>query len=139
MTTPVVSGPGSLSRRTDTGPAQKIRELPDAEYGEAATYRDLQQGAPLAQDPGARPTPQVNVAAQNVVPLSAPSQDPNTPVTDGASAGPGLGIEALGLTSQRQQDLQKYLPYLPVFEYMANQEGASWAARNLVRELKTMV
>lgn len=128
-----------MSRRTDTSPTQKIRELPDAEYGEGAVYRDLQQSAPLAQDQGAQGAPQINLAAQNVVPLTAPTQDPNTPVTDGASAGPGLGMEALGLTSQRQQDLQKYLPYLPVFEYMANQEGASWAARNLVRELKTLV
>jgi hypothetical protein len=43
-----VSGPGAGSKRTDGGPVQKLRELPDANYGEAATYRDLQQSAPLA-------------------------------------------------------------------------------------------
>lgn len=36
-----VSGPGAMSKRTDGGPAQKLRDLPDAQYGEAATYRDL--------------------------------------------------------------------------------------------------
>jgi hypothetical protein len=31
-----VSGPGKLSRRTDGGPAQKLRDIPDAKYGENA-------------------------------------------------------------------------------------------------------
>lgn len=38
-----VSGPGAMSKRTDGGPVQKLRDLPDAQYGEAATFRDLQQ------------------------------------------------------------------------------------------------
>lgn len=139
MTTPVASGPGALSRRTDRGPAQKIRELPDAEYGEAATYRDLQQSAPLGQSPGAEGMPQENPYAGAVVPIDADSQNPNTPITDGAAMGEGVGMEALGITPQSQQDMQRWLPYLPVLEEMANQEGASWAMRNVVRQLKAMV
>lgn len=139
MTTPVVSGPGALSRRTDTGPVQKIAELPDAQYGEAATYRDLQKEAPLAQDQGAQMAAQGNPYAQQVVPIGAPSQNPNVPVTDGASMGDGAGLEALGLTPQSMQDKQKWLAYLPVLEVMANQEGASWTMRNVVRQLKAMV
>lgn len=42
-----VSGPGAMSRRTDG--AQPTMELPDARYGEAATFRQDQQGAPMAQ------------------------------------------------------------------------------------------
>ena len=140
MTTPVASGPGALSRRTDRGPAQKIRELPDAEYGEAATYKDLQQSAPLAQSPGAEGVPtQENPYANQVVPLGEPSLNPGMPVTDGAAAGAGAGLEALGLVPQSDQDMQKWMAYLPVLEYMANQEGASWAMRNVVRQLKGMV
>ncbi len=138
MTTPTVSGPGALSRRTDTGPTQKIAELPDAEYGEAATYRELQQGAGLAQAQGGEQIT-ANPAAQNVVPLGAPSQNPNTPVTDGASMGAGAGMEALGITPQSEQDMKQWLAYLPVLEHMANQEGASWTMRNVVRQLKAMV
>jgi hypothetical protein len=32
----------------------------------------------------------------NVVPLSAPTQNPNEPVTAGSPVGPGPGVEALG-------------------------------------------
>lgn len=71
--------------------------------------------------------------------MGAPTMNPNTPVTDGANAGAGAGMEALGLTPQSQQDLSKFLPYLPVLEYMANLDGASWTSRNLVRQLKAMV
>jgi hypothetical protein len=137
MSTPVASGPGALSRRTDTGPAQKIRELPDADYGEGATYKDLQKGAALGQsDPTAESAYQGNPAAANVIPFSAPTQDPNTPVTAGADAGAGPGAEALGLVSHSQQDMESQIRNLPVLEYMANQEGAPWALRQAVRRIK---
>lgn len=139
MTTPTVSGPGALSRRTDTGPTQRIAELPDADYGEAATYRELQQGAGLAQAQGGDIQPQGNPLAQQVVPMGAPSMEPGLPVTDGAAAGEGAGLEALGITPQSEQDMKQWLAYLPVLEHMANQEGASWTMRNTVRQLKAMV
>lgn len=88
---PVASGPGALSRRTDKGPAQKLRELPDAQYGEAATFRDLQQDAPLAQTPDASaPDPMMDAGPSQVpVGLDAPSERPDEPVTAGAPSGPG--------------------------------------------------
>lgn len=93
-----VSGPGALSRRTDRGPAQKIRELPDAQYGEAATYKDLQQQAPLAQtpNPASRPAARGGTGSP-VTPMGAPSQRPNEPVTAGADAGEGPGLASLGI------------------------------------------
>lgn len=138
MTMPV-SGPGPYSRRTDK--TQPLRELPDAEYGEAKTFRELQQGAPLAADPGAEagPSPEqaaANAAAARVIPLGAPSQQPGTPVTDGAAAGPGQGFEALGMTSMSNQDYSLLAEDIGVLEFMANQPGASWAMRNLVRRIK---
>lgn len=42
-----VSGPGAMSRRTDG--AQPTMELPNARYGEAATFRQDQQGAAMSQ------------------------------------------------------------------------------------------
>jgi hypothetical protein len=68
--------------------------------------------------------------------FNAPTQQPGTPVTDGAATGPGAGPEALGVPVQQDQDLQSQLRYLPVYEHMANIPGASAAMRNLVRDLK---
>lgn len=97
-----VSGPGRLSRRTDRSPFQKIRELPDASYGEAKEFNDLQKQAPLANAPAPAPGaggpgPQANpTPLASVIPLNAPTQRPDEPVTSGALTGPGPGPEALG-------------------------------------------
>lgn len=99
-----VSGPGKMSRRTDRSPSQKIRELPDAAYGEAKEFNDLQQQSPLANDPTASapgmqssaPSSSQAPPLSSVVPLSAPTQRPFEPVTQGAASGPGAGPEALG-------------------------------------------
>lgn len=138
MSTPVASGPGALSRRTDTGPAQKLRDLPDANYGENATYKDLQRAQGLSQSPGGDIVQggATNPAMGNVVPINAPTQEPSTPVTAGANVGMGPGQEALGLVSHNQQDMNDQIKNLPVLEYMANQEGAPWALRNAVRKIK---
>lgn len=112
-----------------------MRDLPNADYGENATYKELQRGAPLAQsNPAATVGPTGGSSA--VIPMGAPSGMPGVPVTDGAALGAGAGMEALGLVNQPQQDLSRLVPYLPVLEFMANQDGASWATRNLVRKLK---
>lgn len=115
-----VSGPAQLSRRTDTGPAQKLMNLPDAKYGEQATYQQDQRGAPLAQtpEPSAQPAQFApNPAAQSAVPFSAPTQRPGEPVTNGAALGQGAGPEALGIAPAQVQTadadrLAKYLPFL---------------------------
>lgn len=115
-----------------------MRDLPDAEYGENATYKDLQKGAALAQSSPAAAAEGAtgNPHAANVIPMDAPTQNPDIPVTDGAVAGPGAGVEALGLANQKSEDLMRLVPYLPVLEFMSNQDGASWAMRNLVRKVK---
>ena len=90
-----------------------MRDLPDAQYGEAQTFRDLQQGAPLAQVPSAnvpapRPgqasgpaTPSQNPLA-SIIPAGAPTMRPAEPVTAGAALGPGPGTEALGPAATMQ-------------------------------------
>lgn len=101
-----VSGPGALARRTDRSPVQKIRQLPDAAYGEAKEFNDLQKQAPLdnvpAQDRGAAAPAQdagpqpASMPLSNVIPLNAPTQRPDEPVTAGAPLGPGPGPEVMG-------------------------------------------
>lgn len=131
-----VSGPGPMSQRTDIGDVQKTRDLPNADYGEQQAYQAQQQGAPLAADQGGQmsQTHAANIA--NIIPMGAPTQRPGEPVTSGAAAGAGPGPESLGLPNMQQQDVQQLSSYLPVFEFMANQPNASWASRNLVRQIK---
>lgn len=135
-----VSGPGKFSERTDKAVSAANQTLPNAGYGEQADYQEQKSGAPQGQSPGGN----VDFASlfgdpsSRVVGLNQPSAQPGVPVTDGAAMGEGAGVEALGLADQRAEDLQGLTPYLPVLEFMANQPGASWAMRNVVRKVKAM-
>lgn len=136
-----VSGPGALSKRTDGGPGAKqpVRVPTGGAYGDATQLAQAQAGAPMAASPGGD-QPAHSLLAGLSIPsgpaFGAPTMQPDTPVTDGAASGAGAGPEALGLPVQQDQDLQALQAYLPVFEHMANQPGASSAARNMVRALK---
>ena len=115
-TTP--SLPGALSTRTD-GPgsiaskqAQRyISGMPN--YGDGQDMINLQAQAPMsatrlggnapapsalaaAAQQGAQ-QPQQGGMAQQVTPLSSPTQRPNEPVTTGAPMGAGAGPEAIGI------------------------------------------
>lgn len=140
------SGPGVYARRTDGGPAQQLRDLPNAKYGENQDYQALQRGAALAQTPGpgassvpASPTQgPVNPLAGAIVPFSAESQRPFEPVTAGAAAGLGPGPEALGISPAQvaQQDVSKLSAYLPILEFVANLPTSSPGSRLFVNYLK---
>lgn len=135
MTTP--SGPGALSQRTDKQPAQA---LPNAQYGENKDYQEIQSGAPMAADSGGIAgnfSAMFGNPAQNVVGFDQPSQQPDTPVTDGAASGPGAGPEAL--PTALNPDDQRTQSYLIALEFMANMPGSSDSARNLVRQMKSQV
>jgi hypothetical protein len=120
-----VSGPGSLSQRTDGGPGAKAAavKLPDAGYGEQKEFQAIQQGAPIAKagggaNVGNNPTP-----VPPPPPLDAPSGRPGEPVTHGANAGAGLGMDSLGLFDAGQMaanDTQYLLKYLPTLQYMVD-------------------
>ncbi len=135
-----VSGPGQFSQRTDKAVSNANSSLPNAGYGEQADYQDQKSGANMAKTSGgdANFASMFGNPGERVVGLGEPTTQPGVPVTDGAALGAGAGMEALGLSSQSQEDLQGLVPYLPVLEYMANQPGASWAMRNQVRKIKAM-
>lgn len=132
-----VSGPGKFSKRTD----QPARDLPNPDYGEGKAYKQLEQGAAMAQAPGLPGGLPAGTdfnslfgnPADRVTPLSAPSAQPNTPVTDGAALGPGAGAVMPPTNDAQKQRIQSYMPFL---EWMANQPGSSDSARNLVRQMK---
>ena len=136
------SGPGALSRRTDGGPAQPIRDLPNGEYGSGKEFRELQQGAPLPQAPAA-PRPPAPSAPQAggppAVPFNAPSSRPGEPVTSGAAAGAGPGVDALGLPNAQELDLAAMKSRMPALELLAGHPGTSKEVRNYVRRLRGMI
>jgi len=81
-----VSGPGALSKRTDG--RQPARWISGDQYGDGKMNMDLQTSAAMSEamsTPMSRPS--MNVAsptsmdASSLVPLSAPTQRPNEPVT----------------------------------------------------------
>lgn len=135
------SGPGRLSRRTDGGPGQKMRDLPNASYGEAAAYSEAQSGAALNLADGAL-TPSASSAPQgpvNVIGFGDPTMHPDQPVTAGAPFGAGPGIESMGLvtdTSAFTEDRKKMVAYLPALEYIANGPNALPSLRMIVRKIK---
>lgn len=137
MSTPV-SGPGPFSKRTDMG--QKRYDIPNADYGEQKSYQQLQAGAPMAAQGGLPPGTDFNSlfgnAADRIIPLNAESNQPNTPVTDGAELGAGAGLDVLGLSNPDDETKAKLAAWLPALEYLANQPGSSTAARNAIRRAK---
>jgi hypothetical protein len=127
-----VSGPGRLSKRTDRQP---VRQLTDAAYGEQASFRQAQQGAPMVNT--ANPATAMPAAAPGagVVPLDAPTERPGEPVTAGAPVGAGPGPEVLGLPNPRSE-AQELVKYLPMLERRANSPESSQTLRNIVQYLK---
>lgn len=105
-----VSGPGSLSQRTDK--PQPAMQLSDPKYGEQQNFQQIQGGAPM----GAPPSPAGGAlpGMSAPTPLSQPSTMPGQPVTAGAAAGPGPGTDALNLPSDSRDQLKAmYGPILP--------------------------
>lgn len=104
-----VSGPGSLSQRTDGGPTQPATYIPGLPYGQGQETYSNQVAAPMAGNP----IPQMEMPT----PLMAPTARPNEPITSGIDIGDGPGSEAkrrLPNPSYTIQDVIKNLiPYDP--------------------------
>lgn len=97
-----VSGPGALSKRTDG----QVKAAPTGmAYGDHQQLMAQESTAPMSANPS---TPTPNISAPQsapggapaqpgppLVPLGAPSQRPNEPVTHGVDIGAGAGSEVL--------------------------------------------
>ena len=82
-----VSGPGTLSQRTDMMTASN----PNV-YGDRKATEDLMSGAPMAK--------QEPVSSPPITGLFEPTTRPNEPVTAGNPMGPGPGPEAIVLPAR---------------------------------------
>jgi hypothetical protein len=129
----VVSGPGAHSQRTDG--KQPSMALPNAQYGEAKGFQEIQSGAPLAQSSGMT-APSGGSAMPSFTPMDAPSTMPDTPVTDGAQFGAGAGPEALGLPQDLEQmDAQHLAKYLPTLISIAERDDTPPGMKAWVRSI----
>lgn len=95
-----VSGPGTLSQRTDG--AAKFT-MPDAPYGDGVELATQQAGAPMIKgQPTGGGVSAVPNGGSNIVGLDAPSAFPDEPVTAGVDAGEGPGSEVLPVGARVQ-------------------------------------
>ena len=127
-----VSGPGSLSRRTDGGPIQAAKEIPGGgKYGERKELADLQSGAAMQGNPVPNvPSPNVPppAAPKQLTNLFAPTERPNEPVTAGSPVGPGRTP-----TEEMTGRYKLVSKYLPMLEEQANNPDAPDTFKNFVR------
>lgn len=124
-----VSGPGRMSKRTDGVKKQAIMDMPDAEYGEQKEMRGIQGAAPMS------------ASMPNIIPLTAPTQRPDEPVTAGMDRGPGVDRKAIGIGSSAAQqtaiDANQVAQYLPALEQAANMPGVPKSFVRFVRYLRS--
>lgn len=77
------------------------------------------------------------VDLSKVVPMGAPSQSPDMPITAGANSGPGPGMSALGMSApQNDPGYQSMQQLVPMFELAANLPTSSFQFRQFVRRLR---
>jgi hypothetical protein len=113
-----VAGPGKFSVREDLPPS--------TQYGERKALQELIMGAPTPA-PAAEPQPRV-------VPLGAPTERPETPLTSGMDVGEGPGSEILPNFRQSEADIVN--KYMPALNAMASQADAPQSFRLFVRYLQ---
>ena len=132
------SGPGALSQRTDGGPAdtQAAQYVSGLPYGEGQALMQMQGAAPMAA------APQMPASAP-IVPLNAPTQRPDEPVTAGADAGPGPGMDSLGLGARDAAASDAFrstlVSYMPALMCIAANPNTSPETRNVIRQLRERV
>lgn len=132
-----VSGPGRLSKRTDGN--QPSMTLPDAAYGEQQAYQQAQAAAPMSQSGGgfAAQTGSVAPDLSGIVPMGAPTQNPDEPIMSGMPTGPGAGStmapQQPTLSGPEAEKLRRYIPTLIL---LASQDDTGPETKQFVRQLR---
>ena len=119
-----VSGPGALSQRTDG--VQSPSYIAGGDYGDGGLMEE-QGGAAMVAAPAVQP-----------VPLSAETQAPARPITDGVPVGPGLN-ELPTPDDPDGEWVDNMAQYLPSLIAVANGPTSSAEFRTFVRDIKNRV
>lgn len=128
-----VSGPSKFAKRTDMNTSkQPVRYMSNGNYGEGQELLSLQQGADMAGKPfvGAAPTAaDVQRAMMNkVTPLTAMTERPMEPTTQGSRVGEGANFSSLNLPMQETPTIEQVLA--EVMKY--DPSGETAAAYNTI-------
>ena len=132
-----VSPPGSMSRRTDGGPARPVQPMTGLPYGENADFNEMQSAAPqgATSGPAVNPMPMQAGGPQPPSPLMAPSGRPEEPITDGSMVGPGDTPE-VNYGEQARSDMAILKSYLPQLEVPLMWEDTPKSYRMLVAYIR---
>lgn len=120
---------------------QAARYIPGMGYGQGQAMMEQQRGAAMQGSPV---TPQAApvIPGPAVVPLTAPTQNPNEVITTGAGGNtPGPGIESLNLPKEPtyNPDVDMIRAYLPAMEFWAMQPGTPQSTKDYVSYLRSIV
>lgn len=115
-------------------------DLPDAKYGEQQAFQAAQAAAPMAADAGGMAAQPMGVTAPDLsglIPMDAPTQMPDQPITAGMPDGDGAGSP---FPSQQQlmtpEQAARMRSYLPTLILLASRDDASPATRQFVRQMR---
>ena len=111
-----VSGPGSLSQRTDGGPTQGATYISGLPQGQGQATYDQQVAAPMAGNP----IPQNSF--EDLTPLLAPTSRKNEKITSGVDIGDGPGSVALGRLPMQEPTVKQIAGELAQYDVSGDSE-----------------
>jgi hypothetical protein len=111
-----VSGPGSLSQRTDGGPTQGATYISGLPQGQGQATYDQQVAAPMAGNP----IPQNSF--EDLTPLLAPTTRKNEKITSGVDIGDGPGSVALGRLPMQEPTVKQIAGDLAQYDVSGDSE-----------------
>ena len=128
-----VSGPGKYAQRTDMNTSkQPVRYIANGNYGEGQELLGLQQSANMAGKPSVAAAPtaaDVQRAMMNkVTPLTAMTERPMEPTTQGSRVGPGTDFSSLDLPMKETPTIEQVLAEVMKFD----PSGETAAAYNTI-------
>ena len=132
----VQSGPGSMSQRTDGGPASKqaAKYIAGGDYGDGGLM-DIQGGAAMAATPDVSPmsTSQVEQAVENTaIPFNAPTQYPDEP-------GDAVITPTQNPTDADENFRSSIAMYMPALAFIADRPETSQETRDIIRQLRQVL
>jgi hypothetical protein len=138
------NNPANINSRGGNGQSgtQAARYIPGMGYGKAKEMVEQQRSAAMQGNPAPiRPANIPLVAGPAAVPLTAPTQNPDEPITTGVDVGAGPGSEILNLPKEPtyNPEVDMIRAYLPAMEFWAMQPGTPQSTKDYVTYLRSIV